>query len=672
MRGRTFAISADDRPRGRWAALAVLVLVSAVVRALAARSVAGPWFTPDEIVYSELGRSLYGGGHFEILGSAAPFFSAVYPALIGLPLDALDPVSGYRFVQGAQGLVMSLVAVPVYCWGRTLVSPGRALAAAALTLCMPYLALSGFLMTEVASLPLFVLAAWLIARALSRATIGNQALAVGSVALLTLTRLQAIVLVPAFALAVVIEAALARRWSRAVRLWPSFAAFGVIGIAWLAAVSLSGGRPLGAYDVAVGGPYEAGKALRFIVYHAADLVFIVAAVPILALVVLLQAAVRTPEPSSDVRAFLAVSTALTTTVVISVGLYASRFLGRVGERYLFSLVPLFFLALMLWHARGAPRPRSVLGFAAAACVALLVTTPWDRLASTAAQPDALSFVPVVTLHRHLSGVDPGIWIVATCILFLVLALFLPARALVVLPLLVAVLVGAIAVMSSRFVGREASAYQTVMVGEGPRWIDDAAQGQVTYLYGNELSWSQGGPAWMNLFWNQKVGGFVALFGSRIAGPSSAIPATVAGDGRILSSRAISTPYVVAPLRLILAGEPIASSSAGLVLWRIDGDPQLLVRKDGVRPNGVMGPVARLYAYACGGGTVRLALTSPTDRTVTVSVPGVRRTITLGGGTPWVGSFDLERPALPGREPCTLTVRGASGARADTFDFVPAG
>ena len=61
---------------------------------------------------------------------------------------------------------MSLAAVPVYLWGRMLVSQGWALAAAALTLLVPELGLSSFLLTEVLFYPVFCLTAWLMARAL--------------------------------------------------------------------------------------------------------------------------------------------------------------------------------------------------------------------------------------------------------------------------------------------------------------------------------------------------------------------------------------------------------------------------------------------------------------------------------------------------------------------------
>ena len=68
------------------AALAVLVLLSTIVRAWAGLRIPTPWIAADEMIYAEIGRSLWETGHLDILGQSAPFYSLVHPALIGLPL----------------------------------------------------------------------------------------------------------------------------------------------------------------------------------------------------------------------------------------------------------------------------------------------------------------------------------------------------------------------------------------------------------------------------------------------------------------------------------------------------------------------------------------------------------------------------------------------------------
>ena len=133
-----------------------------------------PWFTPDEMVYGELGRSLYSTGRLDILGHATPFFSFVYPALVGPFLDFGNLELGYTLLKAVQALVMSLTAVAVFLWARSLVRPRFALVAALLTLAVPGLAFAGFVMTEVAFYPVICLVAWAMARALERPTAARQ------------------------------------------------------------------------------------------------------------------------------------------------------------------------------------------------------------------------------------------------------------------------------------------------------------------------------------------------------------------------------------------------------------------------------------------------------------------------------------------------------------------
>src|SRR5438067_10203667 len=108
----------------QWAVLAGLVLVSALLRFWAGARVPTPWITPDEETYALLGRSLYSTGSFEILGQKTHFYSLVSPAIAGGPLHLSDLGAGYTLLKGIQALVMSLAAVPVYLWARSLASRG--------------------------------------------------------------------------------------------------------------------------------------------------------------------------------------------------------------------------------------------------------------------------------------------------------------------------------------------------------------------------------------------------------------------------------------------------------------------------------------------------------------------------------------------------------------------
>src|SRR4051812_47964679 len=193
--------------RGRPGLLLVpLIAASAGLRFWAASRIPSPWITPDEQTYAELGRSLWHSGRFAILGHSTQPLSLVHPALIGVPLSAIGGVGGYTAAKAVQAVVMSLAAVPVYLWGRSLMAPRWALVAAALTLASPGLVYTGFLMTEVSFYPVLVLVAWAMAAALAEPTLDRQAILLGTMLLAFATRLQAIVLVPVFVLALLLTA----------------------------------------------------------------------------------------------------------------------------------------------------------------------------------------------------------------------------------------------------------------------------------------------------------------------------------------------------------------------------------------------------------------------------------------------------------------------------------
>ena len=79
--------------------------------------------------------------------------------------------------------------------------------------------------------------------------------------------------------------------------------------------------------------------------------------------------------------------------VAEVGLFASRYVGRLAERDLLGLAPLLFLGLCLWLDRGAPRRRASSYIVAFAAAALVLALPLGRLVHKAALPDAFTLIP---------------------------------------------------------------------------------------------------------------------------------------------------------------------------------------------------------------------------------------------------------------------------------------
>jgi hypothetical protein len=641
------------------APLLLLVAISTVVRSAAALRVPSPWFVPDELVYGELGKSLYRSGHFEILGATPDFFGLVYPVLIGAPL-ALDVEAGYRFLKPVQALVMSLTAVPVYLWGRSLMPPRYALLAATLTLCVPGLAYAGFLMTEVAFYPVLTLAAWAMARALARATVRAQALLLAALFAAVMTRLQALALIAVLALAAVLAVGFARTGLRALRpLAPLALAIGSLAILWIAAAALSGGNALGAYGVTSEHSASRGDSARFVLYHAADLLLLTAVVPVLAFAVLVWEAVRGRERSRDTAAFLAVTVALALVSVAQVGVYAATWVGRLAERNLLALAPLFFLAFSLWLARGALRPRSAWGAFAAAFL-VLGFVPWNRLAVDAAIPDAFSIVPFNKLVARSPGSSPALAVPLAAFTLGVAWLLVPRRLAWILAVAVAGLLAGSSVIVSRVIEFQARAYKTITVGSNTRWIDGSTAEPVAFLYAGERGWSGGGPVWLNLFWNSRIERVYALWGQQIVGPVPVTPTRVEDDGRLVRSdgRSMDDRYVATASPWTVRGQLIASSDAGYRLWQAaDGPLRFSTRVSGARLGDfALGRRARLTVYDCTGGTAVVALYGFRQARVQIeNTAQPTRSVQLRPGRTWTGRVRLT--PVPQRRICQFDVVG---------------
>jgi hypothetical protein len=563
------------RAPATWAPLAVaaLVAVSAAVRWLGARGVPSPWYTPDEQTYGLLGRSLWHTGHLDLLGHSAPFYTLVYAALAGAPLSVGRATTGYAALKVVQAIAMSLAAVPVYLWARSLVRRGWAVVAAALTLTLPALAFTGFVMTEVAFYPILPLAAWAVARALARPTVASQSLAVAAVVVAALTRIQAIVLAPAVVFAIVLFL-LFERSALGIRRYAVL--LGGLAVAVAVWLVLQSGHPLGAYEVTGRTSYGIADAVRFSLYHAADLVLMTAVIPVAASALIAVPSLVGRERSADVRAYVAVTLALSAGIVAQVGLFTSRLLGRLAERNLIGLAPLVFVGFAVWLDRRCPRPRIATAVVASLCLALLAYLPVGRFASQAAEPDAYSMIPLYQLSVHHPGENLRLDVVIGAAGLLVLLALWPRDARWLLPLPVAALLCAASVSATSVVATQARLFRLSMIGTDRTWVDDSVHAPVTYLYNGEASWSAGAPPWVNVFWNTRITRVLNLGGARIAGSLPYENVHPDANGTLVDDNGapVRADYVVAGAARKLAGTPVAASTAGLVLWRTDGSVRL--------------------------------------------------------------------------------------------------
>jgi hypothetical protein len=661
-------------------AVGVLVLVSALLRGYWTTWIPTPWINGDETIYALLGRSLWHSGHYSVLGAPTRFYSAVYPALIGGPLSLPKVALGYSLVKWLQALVMSLAAVPVYLWGRSLASEGWALVAAGLTLTLPGLAYSGLLMTEVAFFPVLVLAAWRIARTLEAPSLANQGFMTAAIALAVATRLQALVLVLAYPTALALKLALDRGGFRPLRRHaPALVALLALTVDWsiwqLATGQGAATDVFGAYRAAGEAPYSASAALRFVVYHLADVVVLTGVIPACAVVLLLP---RARELSSAGRAYLATTLSLTGWFVVEVGIFASRLVGTVAERNLFPLAPLFFLGLVVWLARGAPRPWLATRAIGGAVVVLVAFLPAHALTVDAIRWEAFTLIAFRDLHAWSPEVSPRIWLVLAVLPLVALLAFAPARrlwliptALVLLLIVVSGVATATAITQARSEGR--------LVGRTKRWIDLTASGPVDFLTGGEALW----PAlYENIFWNHSIRRVDTLPGFAVPGPLPQTPVGPRPNGRIVDAggRRVFTGFVVASNTLTVFGEKLrAPPRSKLVLWRVQQPLRLStwmtgvsIVQTGVDSHGDLSVVgglasdATLVAYACSGAFKVKLVARGQPTTIEVLTDG--STVARASLQPWQ-AFEKSFAAVPQavaqatlpseRSECSLEVRSSA-------------
>lgn len=655
-----------------WAVLATLVAVSAGLRFLAGLAVPSPWIAADEMIYAELGRSFWTSGDLAILGQQAPFYSLVTPLLVGLPLAAAGTEAGYPIAKALQAVAMSLAAVPVFLWGRSLMAERWALLAAAFTVAIPGLAYSGLLMTEPAFYVLMTVAAWAMARALERPTLTAQALLVGAIAAACATRLAAALLIPALLTALGLKAFLDRSGTIVRRFLPSLAGLAGLTVVW-AAWRLRDGGPLskllGAYDAVGRSSYEPGDAARFVLYHAGDALIVVGLVPACAVALIAFEAFRRGEQSEAVRAYLAVALSISFWVVLEVGLFASRYVGRLAERHLLPVAPLLFLGFALWLSRGAPSTRVRAAVAALAVAAVVLVLPLGRLVFDAALPDAFMLVPLE--HAREAG---GLDLAAYGVVGLLVLLFalLPARA---QPLLAAgMLAGfvALSALASVHVADQASGQSESLLGDQPDWIDRTANGTVAYHYDGEPSWNA---VWLHQFWNQDLRRVYDYPQVDVPGPLPQTAVRPLPDGRLVDGGGVQAEaeYVVGSTAWTYVGEKLAeitqtgTTHRGLQLWRVEQPLRLRSVTVGVQGSGDIYDRAELVAYACSGGSLALTLIAkgaPLSVDLTSGgVPAGR--IELGPEDVWNGSV----PARPNAGTCTFEVDPSSLVGSTRFEYV---
>lgn len=615
-----------------WAWLVVLVAVSTVARYLLAREVAAPFIFQDELLYSELAKSLGTTGHFAMRGVPGLYaIGPVYPALVSPAYALFDSIPhAYSAVKAINALLMSLAAVPAYLIARRLVPPWPALLAAALAVAIPDLLLSGNVMTENAFYPLFLLWVYLLVLMLERPTILNQ---VGVLAVLLViyeTRSQAVALVPALVTALVLMIA-GETWvaedrrrafvTRARSYWLTWALLVVGAVLYvLVEIVLRGqtvnGSLLKSYSVLGDVNYTVGGVAKWFLYHVAELDIVTGVLPLAAFIVVLVAACRRDVGSTALRAFAAASLAASFWILLVVAAFASSpYSHRLEERNAFYVMPLLLIALIVWAGRLAGRLRLATIAGAAIAAALTGLIPITDFFNVNAVTDAVGVLALWApqLHRGipLHWVTPII--VAAAVVVAIAFVLLPARFALAAPLLVLLFLAVVNREANFLVTDAGTSSRNGGIHVAENWIDQAAgpNGTVTFLFTNARPPQT---LWLNEFFNRSIGPVYNFAGAVDSLPqATVVPSPKNGVLLVAGTTPLRAQYVLTDTSQFLHGAPVAEDEeSGMKLYRVDGPVRVVGGLSGIYPDLWSGPTAAFTASGCHGGHLSMRLTGDPD------------------------------------------------------------
>ena len=121
-----------------WAWLAGIVVASAALRVWLVRAMPAPFVFVDELIYSELAKSVADAGSFAVRGVPASGYSTLYPLLLAPAYALFDAVpSAYALAKATNAVAMSLAAVPAWLVTRRVAGRGVSLLCAVIAVAIP-------------------------------------------------------------------------------------------------------------------------------------------------------------------------------------------------------------------------------------------------------------------------------------------------------------------------------------------------------------------------------------------------------------------------------------------------------------------------------------------------------------------------------------------------------
>jgi hypothetical protein len=654
----------------------------------------------DELLYAKLATSIAdtGSPFPRVHGTSIAVYNQLYPLLIAPLYGALSPPDAFRAAHVLNALVMASTVFPVYLLARQVLPRAWAVAVAALAILVPWMVLTGFVMTESAAYPAFVWALLGLQVAIAVPSPRRDLLAVAALALAVLARTQFAVLVVVLPLAILghelmraprkkpIEAVRA-----AVREHLVLVGVYVAGALLVLIVALAGsfGSVLGVYGVTV----EQGSLLPSGVWSSAarHLDAVAIGSGLLPLILgggwMLSTFVRPTSKREHALATLSLGTIVLFT--FEAASFSVRFGdGVIRDRYLFYVVPLLLIggaaALHSVERRGVA--------VGTALVAILFTATAAQLPFTIYRGvwvDSPASVLNALLIEQSGGLGTGTF-VALLVLFtglvLLLALLLAPRAPVAVVALVALV--AFSVLTLR------SEVDRIVTGTGLSgrplagspglvldWVDTVVpEGDSAALVAFPIStaWDTTAIRWWDVeFWNRSVThAYVADDGNFRYTPFPQRELDIDWATGEVDGTDDAPPFVVAApgdSRFLLAGRGRAAN-LGFVVRAVRRPYRAVWRTRGLQTDGWTTPDRPATIRVYGGNRRELALVRITLRAPAVA-PG-RYALTAEGRirssslVPGEQRTEAVRVCLPANAVADLTLTSSSGTPIEGVQLSP--
>jgi hypothetical protein len=556
--------------------LAVLVTVSAFARFfLAALRFQTPFYLPDEFTYSAIARGIAETGRPVIRGVPAHFPALLEPLLAAPFWLTGNPELALRLTQAEHALAMSLGAIPVYLLCRRLDLGSRiSIVAVVVALVSPDFAFGSLVVADPIAYPLVLSAVYAAVVALDSPSRRAQVAVVGFVGLAIFTRVQYVLLIPVFVIAAILVARGSGR-----RAWSTFgiasSAFGLLAVV---ALALGASRVLGVYSAVFDLHASFHTLLHQVGIHLLLVPFAAGIVLVPGAVVGLARGLVRPHSTAE-SAFAAITSLLALGLVAQSVFVAATVSGNFGERYVFFVFPLLTPAFALYARRGGSRTPALVGAALLALLAMRFPLSHYFGRST----DSPTLWAFTKLASSIGVSTAALFVSIAAVLLAAIAAWVAWKPRSRAPVALVVVVVSQAVIAATAAAwtTDTSRLARSALPADVSWVDHALVGDVTLVGppGNNP-----GAGIEEALWNTSITQVVRLPRAGRFDPGQVLDARISKDGGIAtSSGPVSGPVLIdrSGTWLSLAGARLVRSTVGtnaapFDLWAPTGGPVRVV------------------------------------------------------------------------------------------------